>query len=127
MSQPPPPHRRPVAPGPWGASREASASLRGVESWLVMAIFTLVGVALLAASLTERRWPAAVAGVCFIASGLLARRAARAHRRRTDAISDVDAPSFLVNRPRDYLPEIRSLLGAIGLVAVAAATMALTA
>ena len=104
----------------WGEMRSTSTALRGIQTGLVVAMFTLVGIALLVAGVAEAQGPAVAAGVLFLVAAALSLRATRAYRRRARAIADVDRPSFEVNRPRDYLPEIRALLGAIGAVVAAA-------
>lgn len=111
----------------WGEIRTTTGILRSMESWLAALILGLAGLGLLVSGVNEGSWPALVSGGLFVVAAVLARRATRAFQRRSASIVDVDRPSFLVNRPRDYLPEIAALAGALAAVVAAVALMALTA
>lgn len=110
----------------WGEIRSTSATLRGIEAWLALLILGLAGIGLVVSGVSEGQVPWVVSGALLITAGVLGRRAVRAFRTRGDAIAHLDQPSFTVNRPRDYLPEIRALLLALGAVAGAVVIMAVT-
>lgn len=110
----------------WGEIRTTTGILRSMESWLAALILGLAGLGLLVSGVNEGSWPSVVSGGLFVLAAVLARRGARAFQRRSATIVHVDRPSFLVNRARDYLPEIRALAGALAAVAAAVVLMALT-